>query len=186
MSTFLLYQYPPKSSIGAFCFFQNPGQGLVKKSLLCPGFQALRPGLPGRKPAPKGRPHGKPSVAFGPHPPPLRWPALERGTPCLRPAALRGNKRGKMRAVPLGGPVRGSCAKAEARISPRDTDAGRPFLLSACRAAKRCPAGPRGRRSRDPAGRALPGVREGPCGRAAKAFGGWNAQPGRGCRSFWG
>lgn len=69
MSTHSLYQYPPKSSIGVFTFFQNPGQGLVKKSPFCPGFQALGPGLPGRKPAPKGRPHGKPSVAFGPHSP---------------------------------------------------------------------------------------------------------------------
>lgn len=103
MSTVLLYQYPPKSSIGVFTFFQNPGQGLVKKSPFCPGFQAIGPGLPGRKTAaPKGRPHGKPSVAFGPHPPRCVGRPLKEGRPaCVRPPCA-GTNGAKCNAPLLG------------------------------------------------------------------------------------
>ena len=103
MSTHSLYQYPPKSSIGVFTFFQNPGQGLVKKSPFCPGFQATGPGLPGRKTAaPKGRPHGKPSVAFGPHPPRCVGRPLKEGRPaCVRPPCA-GTNGAKCNAPLLG------------------------------------------------------------------------------------
>lgn len=120
MSTHSLYQYPPKSSIGVFTFFQNPGQGLVKKSPFCPGFQAIGPGLPGRKTAaPKGRPHGKPSVAFGPHPPRCVGRPLKEGRPaCVRPPCA-GTNGAKCALCPWGAGSRQLREGSGKHIPPR-------------------------------------------------------------------
>lgn len=186
MSTHSLYQHPPKSSIVVFTFFQNPGQMLVKKSPFCPGFQAIGPGLPGRKTAaPKGRPHGKPSVAFGPHSPLLRWPALEKGRPaCVRPPCA-GTNGAKCALCPWGGRFAAAAQKQRHAYPPAIPMPGGPSFCPPVGLPSAARQGPGG------AGHEIPLAAHCPAGGHSgrgreRLLGGWNAQPGRGCRSFWG